>query len=322
MATAEQIKALIKSHYDLDAERFSTIALQMAAYEAQKGHKSLAYELKSIVNKGKKSPLKVINRSDALSDLILWREPEDRLSSIILPDDLKVRIERILREFYQRNKLNKYGLSHRRKILLSGPPGTGKTMTASVIAGELDLNYYVILTDKIVTKYMGETAAKLRQIFDFISKNAGVYLFDEFDAIGAERGRDNEVGEMRRVLNSFLQFIENDKSNSFIIAATNNIDSLDQALFRRFDDVLFYELPNKNQGLRLMENKLSSFQKTFDLSKLPFKEFIGLSYSEIAQACDDAVKETVLSDKKKITRQILISMLQNRKKIYRTDKHK
>ena len=318
MATGEQIKALIRSHYDLDAERFSTLALQMAAYEARKGHTGLAHELKSIVDKGKKSPLKVISNNNSLSDLILWQEPQNRLAELIVSNNLKDRLDRVIKEFYQKGKLNKYGLSNRRKILLSGPPGTGKTMTASVIAKELNLEFYVILIDKIVTKYMGETAAKLRQIFDFISENKGVYLFDEFDAIGTERSRDNEVGEMRRVLNSFLQFLEQDKSSSFIVAATNNISLLDQALFRRFDDVLFYQLPNKEQILQLIENKLSILPRNFDFKNIPFKEFEGLSHSEISQACDDAVKETILSDKKKITKIILVSMLRNRKEIYHT----
>src|SRR5690606_17158676 len=106
--------------------------------------------------------------------------------------ELKQRINRIIREYLQKAKLSKFGLSHRRKILLTGPPGTGKTMTAAILSNELKIPFSIILIDKIVTKYMGETSAKLRQIFDFIAQNKGVYLFDEFDAIGTERARDNE----------------------------------------------------------------------------------------------------------------------------------
>ena len=132
---------------------------------------------------------------------------------------------------------------NRRKRLIEGKPGTGKTMTASVIASEVSLPLYTIQVDKLVNKFMGETSARLRQIFDSMETQQGVYLFDEFDAIGADRSLDNEVGEMRRILNSFLQFIEQDASDSIIIAATNNQKILDQALFRRFDDVLHYDLP-------------------------------------------------------------------------------
>lgn len=322
MATAEQIKSLIQSHYDKDQERFSTIALQLAASEARKGHNNLAHDLKTIIEKGKrKSPLKVIPHSNNLSDLVQYSETTQKLSQLIASTELKDRINRILREYLQKSKLSKHGFSHRRKILLTGPPGTGKTMTASILSNELNLPFYIILVDKIVTKYMGETAAKLRLVFDFIGENTGIYLFDEFDAIGTERSRDNEVGEMRRVLNAFLQFLEQDKSNSFIIAATNSIDLLDQALFRRFDDVLFYKLPDRREAIELIRNKLTNFNFDFELNEIPLKDMEGLSHAEIAHACDDAIKETILNDKTKVTRSLLLEMLKNRREVYDVKKN-
>lgn len=319
MATADQIKSLIKSHYEQDQERFTTIALQLAAAEARKGHGNLAHDIKSIIDSSKKSPLKVLTTNSRLSDLIQLVEPQYRLSQLILSPELNSRIEKILKEYLQRTKLQKHGLTHRRKILLTGPPGTGKTLTASVIAREVNIPFYVILTDKLITKYMGETAAKLRQIFDFISENLGVYFFDEFDAIGTERSRDTDVGEMRRVLNSFLQFLELDTSNSFVIAATNNLSLLDQALFRRFDDVLFYHLPGQKEIYQLIENKLAGFKYDFAADSIPLAQIAGLSHAEVAQACDDAIKETILADKKKIAKSTLISTLHHRKEIYTTN---
>ena len=132
-------------------------------------------------------------------------------------------------------------------------------MTASIISGELHLPCFIIQMDKLVTKFMGETSATLRQIFDVIQQHRGIFLFDEFDAIGGERGLDNDVGEMRRVLNSFLQFIENDHSESIIIAATNNPRLLDQALYRRFDDILNYEHPTPSETEHLIANRLGIF---------------------------------------------------------------
>jgi len=316
MATAEQIKSLLRSHFDNDSERFLTISLQVAAHEARQGHIALAEEIKGMVEKTKTSRNRVITLQPDLSDLILQAEPDTRLPELIVNDSIKTRIKRLLNEYRQKTRIEQFGLENRRKLLISGPPGTGKTLTASVIAGELNLPLFTILVDKLITKYMGETAAKLRQIFEVIARQKGVYLFDEFDAIGAERGRENEVGEMRRVLNAFLQFIEHDKSDSFIIAATNNPTILDKALFRRFDDVLYYNLPEKNQVVQLIKNRLGTFKGNYNLETLA-ENIIALSHSDICQACDDAIKDAILDGKTKVNKEILLNMLNDRLDVYR-----
>ena len=140
--------------------------------------------------------------------MLLLSVPDYDMSELIVSERISDKIHRILNEYKNRNKLYKYGMTNRRKVLIEGNPGTGKTLTASIIASELLLPLYTVQMDRLVTKFMGETSAKLRQIFDSIQSVTGVYLFDEFDAIGADRSLDNEVGEMRRILNSFLQFIE------------------------------------------------------------------------------------------------------------------
>jgi len=314
MATAEQVKTLIKTHFDSDPERFSTIALQIAAHEARQGHGGVANEIRVIVDRAKSKPVRITFHRE-LEDLVLESEPRHRLSELVVSDSLKNRIQRILKEYKQQHKLKKHGLNHRRKLLLAGPPGTGKTMTASIIAAQLSLPFNTILMDKLVTKYMGETSAKLRQIFDLIQRQQGVYLFDEFDAIGAERGLANDVGEMRRVLNAFLQFIELDKSESLIVAATNNLTLLDQALFRRFDDVLHYKLPTRKETAILIDNRLGTFNGRFSSEKIA-TQVTKLSHGEIAQACDDAIKETILSDKKKVAKNLILTMLKDRHDAY------
>ncbi len=316
MATGEQLKSLIWSHFSNDRERFATIALQMAAHEAKQGHSTLAHEIRALVDKAKSAPVQVVRFNRELDDLVISSEPKERLADLIVSDEMRNRIKRILREYRQQEKLKKYGLCNRRKALLAGPPGTGKTMTAAVLAGELHLPLHTILMDKLVTKFMGETSAKLRQIFDVIRERRGVYLFDEFDAIGAERGRDNDVGEMRRVLNAFLQFIEQDKSDSLIVAATNNPRILDQALFRRFDDVLYYHLPTTDEIRQLMENRLGGFRGKKLSLKTAVKEADTLSHAEITQACDDAIKEAILADRKTVTATLLKKMLRERRLAY------
>jgi SpoVK/Ycf46/Vps4 family AAA+-type ATPase len=312
MATAEQIKSLLQSHYKNDNERFTSIALQVAAHEARQGHLSIAKDIKALVDRSKTDGFKVIKINPDLSDLVLVYYPENRLNELILSEDVSGKLKRIIKEYKQRDKIQKFGLQNRRKILLSGLPGTGKTATASAISGELKIPLYVIMMDKLMTKYMGETALKLRQIFDMMVSNRGVYLFDEFDAIGAERGRDNEVGEMRRVLNSFLQFIEQDSSESIIFGATNNIRILDSALFRRFDDVINYTLPSRIDIEELIKLKLSSYLGRFSLGTV-IDAASGLSHAEITNACNDALKEIILTDKNTVTQKLLIQMIKDRK---------
>ena len=316
MATAEQIKALIKSHFEKEDERFITFSLQIAAYEAKLGHSNLATDLKKLIDKGRSKDvpkLRFINND--LQGLVLEVKPKEKFSDLIVPVDLHDRIKRVLREYKQKDKLKRHGLENRRKILLAGPPGTGKTLTASVISSELHLPHYVILMDKMVTKFMGETSAKLRQIFEIIAERRGVYLFDEFDAIGGERGKENDVGEMRRVLNSFLQFIEKDESESVIVAATNNHNLLDQALFRRFDDILHYKLPSKEEALKLIETRLGVFRGRFNLDSI-LPKIQNLSHAEISKACLDSIKETILSDKTKVDKKLLMRMLEERTQAY------
>jgi SpoVK/Ycf46/Vps4 family AAA+-type ATPase len=315
MATSDQIKTLIKSHFDEDSTRFSTIALQIAAHEAKKGHMGIAEEIKSLVDKSKIKVIKLRPFNDDLNGLVLEIVPKEKLSNLISNKSVKDKIQRILLEFKQKEKLKKHGLENRRKILLSGAPGTGKTMTAAIFAHELQLPLYVILMDKLVTKFMGETSVKLRYLFENIYDKEGVYLFDEFDAIGGERALSNDVGEMRRILNSFLQMIEQDKSRSLIVSATNNLDLLDQALFRRFDDVIHYHLPSKQEAIKLIDNKLGRYKGRYSLAKLKFD---GLSHAEISQACLDAIKTVILHDKDKVDLQLLTGMIADKISAYRS----
>jgi SpoVK/Ycf46/Vps4 family AAA+-type ATPase len=294
MATNDQVKQLAKAHYANDDESFRSCLLQIAAGEARKGHSVAARELKKVADQ-KRAEAKVISLAggDGLFDVTY---PNARMSDLIVSDEIRMRLERVVKEWRQRGKLADYGYENRRRILLEGAPGTGKTMTASVIASELQMPLLVVRMDKLITKYMGETSVKLRQIFDSIARMSGVYLFDEFDAIGADRSLDNEVGEMRRILNSFLQFIEEDHSESVIIAATNNRDMLDPALFRRFDDVLHYDLPTMEQARELVNHTVGGYEPAFHCSEKLAKHMVRLCQAEIVQVCDDAIKDSLLGE--------------------------
>jgi len=319
MATADQIKSLIRSYSEEDRERFYSIALQVAAHEAKQGHATLAHEIRDLVDNHRKrvhQGLKVVPFPQELKGLVVSENPDIPFKSLVAPQVTLDRFHRVIKEFYQRGKLQQHGLSNRRRILLAGPPGTGKTMSARVLAHELKLPLYTVQVDRLVTKFMGETSAKLRQIFDIMEQKQGIYFFDEFDAIGGDRSMDNDVGEMRRVLNALLQFIEQDQSNSIIVAATNNPKLLDQALFRRFDDVLYYSLPDEEERKHLIELVMG----TFLASRFAWKKVLsgceGLSQSEIGSACRDAIKEAVLHDQSKVTAAELIGTLNQRRQVY------
>lgn len=295
MATGEQVKALIKAHYGQDNERFKTAALRIAASETRAGHTTLGREITAMVDASAHTKSNIINLANK-DNLFLVSFPETRLNELVVSSEIERKITRVLTEYRQRKKLASFGLSCRRKLLLEGDPGTGKTMTASVIAAELDMPLFIVQTDKLITKYLGETSTRLRQIFETVAANRAVYLFDEFDAIGADRSRDNEVGEMRRILNSFLQFIEADASESVIIAATNNRKILDQALFRRFDDIMRYELPTVDETKRIIANRTGAFDPAFTISDTTAAELTQLCQADITRLCEDAVKNSLLTD--------------------------
>jgi SpoVK/Ycf46/Vps4 family AAA+-type ATPase len=322
MTTARHIVTLLKSHIAGDEDRFLSVAMQLAAHEARQGHGKLAQELKELVDAAKSKdagiakssrPVPLVQPKGELAGLLHARYPDLRLTDMILPDGLRSRLHRVLGEQRQQASLREHGLVPRRKLLLVGPPGSGKTMTASALAGELHLPLFTIVLDGLITKFMGETAAKLRLVFDAMQATRGVYFFDEFDAIGARRGERQDVGEIRRVLNSFLQFLEQDDSHSLIIAATNHPELLDRALFRRFDDVIEYAVPEPP----IIEALLRARLDRFDTRGLAWKEAISLaerlSQAEITRAADDAAKAIILRGGKRITSEALIDALTERR---------
>jgi len=321
VATGEQLKALVKSHLDGDEDRFFTLALQVAAHEARQGHGKLAKEIRDLIDRARsaaarhadsKKPVPIVHPRGELTGLFSASYPKLALSDMVLDAQTRSRLERVVREQRARHKLLEFSLQPRRKLLLIGPPGSGKTMTAGALAGELHLPLFVIRLDSLITKFMGETAAKLRLVFDAIASSRGVYLFDEFDSIGAQRALPNEVGEIRRILNSFLQFIEHDESDSLILAATNYPEMLDHALFRRFDDVIQYSLPDNTSIIQTLQTKLAGFAKAdIDWEKVA-KVAAGHSYADITRACEEAAKEMVLNDRPAVTGDDLLLALSER----------
>lgn len=323
MAAAEQIKSLIKSFSEGDDARFYATAMQIAAAEARKGHREVAEELKKLIKSSKASklseaPLKSLPVNSAqkeLNDLLEFSRPPERLVDMVLNSELKETIQRILDEQKQVEKLRQHNLFPKKKLLLTGPPGCGKTLTAKVVAHELGIPLFVIRLDGLISRYMGESIAKLRLVFDTMKEFRAVYLFDEFDSIGTTRTYGNEVGEMKRILNSFLLQIEKDDSNSLIIAATNIPEALDAALFRRFDEIIAYPLPSLEQ---IKKYYLREFPENVVLTKSSLDEIsqhsVGLNFSDLKRICEDLLKDFLIYGERDFNVSSLLKKISSRRR--------
>ena len=324
MATADQVKALLNSLLEGDEAHFYSVAMQIAAAEARMGHGKFAEEIRALIDKVKdrpvlpgRVPIPLARPRGEVAGLLTVTYPNVRLSDMVLSAGVRRKIERTIKEHKAVRAIRGQGLPPRRKLLLVGKPGTGKTLTASVLATELGLPLFVVRLDALITKFMGETAAKLRLIFEALSQNRGIYLFDEFDSIGSARGLHNDVGEIRRIVNSFLQMVEQDDSDSLVIAATNHVSILDRALFRRFDDVIEYSLPTTAQIVDAFKAKLASFKtEKIAWAKLGVAAK-GLSFADVARASEDALKDAIVHDRTNVTFSNLLSAVRERKEALR-----
>lgn len=326
MAASEQIKSLIRSFGEGDESRFYATAMQIAAAEARQGHTAVAEELKRMIDKAKLGKnkenglikkLPVNSAQKELNDLLELVRPNVKLNDMVLSKEVRISLQRVLDEQLKTELLESHGLTARKKLLFTGAPGCGKTMSAHVLASELGLPLFILRLDGLISRYMGESIAKLRLVFEAMHDFRAVYLFDEFDSIGTSRSTGNEVGEIKRVLNSFLLQIEKDDSRSLIIAATNLPESLDKALFRRFDDIIQFPLPSEKEILQLLELELTGFNLsyTFNLKEVA-KEALGLSFADIHRIVSDVLKDYLVYGEDSISEKKLLNYVDARKKPY------
>lgn len=318
-ASADHIKALVRSHAAGDDSQFYAIALQVAARAARQGHHRAASDLKQLVEEARESPARNDNVTvlarprGELSDLVVASFPEVGLRDLVVPDRLRSQVEQIITEQRQREQLLAHGFEPVHRLLFEGPPGTGKTMTAAVLARELGLPLLTIRLDSVLSKYMGETASKLRLLFDAVNEQRGVYLFDEFDALGGSRS-GNDVGEARRILNSFLVFLEHTTPTSLVVAATNHRGLLDPALFRRFDLVIDYALPNEDEAVDVLKKRLGLLKKGIRWPRIR-PHVVDLSHAELVKAAEAAAKSALLTGRSTVSPDGLIAALDERREL-------
>jgi SpoVK/Ycf46/Vps4 family AAA+-type ATPase len=314
--SGDHIKALVRSHAAGDDESFYAIAMQVAARAARQGHNHLAEDLKRTIDASRRRPVlrgvtPIAQPRGELADLVTASFPEVGLDDLVGPEVLLAQIQQVLREQRQRQRLMERGFMPAHRLLLDGPPGTGKTMTASVLAHELSLPLLTVRLDSVLSKFLGETASKLRVVFDAVAQQRAVYLFDEFDALGGDRS-GNDVGEARRILNSFLVFLEQASAESIVVAATNHRAILDHALFRRFDMVIAYELPSEVQAVTVMKRRLGALARGVSWSRIGM-DTAGLSHADLVKASEAAAKGALMRGDERVNADDLVNALVARK---------
>lgn len=304
MARGELIRKLIASH-GRDKE-FRDVAEMIIREEEGKGNVALARSLRKVLEATAATPSSrpkalapLLPFPDAAAELVERIEPTRTLADLILSvDNIRV-LKGLVEEFRRAEDVQRHGLPVRSRVLFCGPPGTGKTLTAEIFAAELKLPLFVVKLDRLISSYLGETAGNVRKVFEFARKQPSVVFLDEFDALARARDDVSEHSELRRVVNSLLLFIERIKPNGFMVAATNLEQSIDQAIYRRFDEVMWFNLPTKTQISQFLKRKFRNVPTDCDLTKF-IDDFAGYSLADIERACLQAIKSPIITRRAKV----------------------
>ncbi len=302
MARADLLKQLFKAYRNSDREQFMDTARAIVDEERRKHHSVLASELMRILNNGVAVMTPTLTAilqppprdQDRKTPLLEIRQSSRFLRDVVLEENQYDALKRVIREFRDWDVLESNGLKASHKLLFCGPPGCGKTVTAEALAGEVGLPLLYVRFDAVVSSLLGETAANLRKVFDYASQENWVILFDEFDAIGRSRDDITEHGEIKRVVNSFLQLLDNFQGRSLVIAATNFEQALDPALWRRFDEIVRFERPTLPQIIALMEMRLRPLSGNKAKIQVYAKQLEGASFGDIERVCLDVMKACAL----------------------------
>ena len=281
--------------------------------EKKKGHGKLADKLSIVLERGIQSnsnfrgelrkllPKGIVIPSDKRQSfpLAITIDREQLRHEMVLPEFTEAKIKRIEKEYAARERLALHGLKYRQKVLLYGAPGCGKSMSAERIAWNLGLPFLKVRFDVIISSFLGETASNLTRLFDGLKDYPCVLLFDEFDIVGKTRTNSQDVGEMHRVVNILLTLLEEYNSKGILIATTNLDNALDQALFRRFDDIIEIPKPSKEEITRLLRMTLDAIQKSPQLSWNSLVESLdGVSAALVVKIANDAAKIAVIGNEK------------------------
>lgn len=321
--SSEHLKRLFQAFRDEDNDTFYKVADILISEELAANHHAVARDLKRALGGSKDTSRKSLNGADAGNSLKTL--PKDRRSGedlvtlqysrvdqtkIILGSQTHARVERILEEHRQRKNLANYGYTPKTKLLFWGAPGCGKTFTAQYIAYELGLPIGIVQISALISSFLGDTASNLQRVFKLANSTPMVLLLDEVDAVGKSRDDRNDVGELKRVVNSLLQAMDMfHSSNSIIIAATNHQYLLDPALWRRFDDVLNFPIPGRSEREQYIKILLSGVHFEGSVANLA-KNTSLMSYADIQRVIIEGIKTMILAGREKLCSRDITEQLQ------------
>ncbi len=329
MTTGDLIRRMVIAFGKGDYSAFRDAVLDLIAEERRKNHNVYARELERLLSNAE--PPATLNQVESLTllgvrngdlprdkdkDAVLVDivDPQRALDDLVLLGSVRRVLDRIVEENRRGELIRSHGLTPIKKILFCGPPGCGKTVAAEAVAAALYLPLVVVRFDAVVSSYLGETAANLRKVFDFVRSRAMVVLFDEFDAIGKRRTDDAEHGELKRVVNSFLQMLDRFRGDAVLIAATNHQGLLDSAIWRRFDEVLLFPLPTDKEMEAVLLKTLRQVVISPNVS-LPrvVASLKGMSHADVERVAIDSLKQMILTDRREIDQTTLDDSIQREK---------
>jgi SpoVK/Ycf46/Vps4 family AAA+-type ATPase len=254
--------------------------------------------------------------ADGLADLVTTEYPDVRLSDVTLAPATREHLERVLHEQQQCDLLGSHGFAPLHRLLFTGPAGTGKSITASALAAELSLSLVTIRIDALISRYTGETATKLRVIFDAMARPRAVYLFDDLDAIGERQIFWPDIVDARRILTMFLSFLDGTQPESLIVAVADHTTLLNDALLSRFDTVIAYHLPDSAQALDLLRRRLDAMNTSAVSWDEVGNHVKGLSQARLVRAAESAAKRAILSGSESVSTSALITSLRELRRIH------
>lgn len=312
MTSTDIIRKLFIAHSKQDEDEFYRLAEEFIEFEQRKKHNIVVRELKeALYNNGSvgnnfgrrfRAEIPIPRDNDNGFPLLEIKEYYLSWEQLILSDQARVALEQIVREFQNAEILNTYNLRPANKILFCGAPGTGKTFTAQIISSLLHIPLVYVRFDAIISSYLGETATNLRKVFEFIKTGIWIVIFDEVDIIGKNRDDHHESGEIKRVVNNYLQMLDSFEGDSLVIAATNHPHILDPAIWRRFDEVINFELPTEEERFRLLVQFLTPIKKDNSITiDALARSTVRFSPSDLKGMCLEAMKHAIVGGRDILT---------------------